>query len=239
MWKYYPIDPAKNKDGADPESDYKALYKLAKENISALTLPQTIDVQSEAIALFALDTQVLLDLYKKKNTKAVKRHWDRLKELLRNNKAAWKIIVGHHPVKTHGRHSGFRTGWWWVPPVFLYTIAERIHKSIQDTDHSANQQFQNALKKIMKQDKTVRIYLSGHDHSLQFLTIDVENFQIISGSAAKQTSTTEDEKDTLFSHASYGFVRFDATESEMWIEFFSVNVNSKRYQSSALFKIPN
>ena len=37
----------------------------------------------------------------------------------------------------------------------------------------------------------------------------------------------------------YGFVRFDAAETEMWVEFFSVDLNSSRYQSSALFKIPN
>ncbi len=69
--------------------------------------------------------------------------------------------------------------------------------------------------------KHIQIYLAGHDHSLQLIDIDNSHLQIISGSAGKLSGTSH-KADTYFSHSAYGFVRFDVTDFQFWIEFFDV-----------------
>ena len=81
-------------------------------------------------------------------------------------------------------------------------------------------------------------YLAGHEHNLQFLEVGKNNFQIVSGSAAKLSGVTH-KSDTIFSHSAYGFARFDITDEELWIEFFEVNVENEEMNSTALFKVSN
>ncbi|MFQ6112614.1 MAG: metallophosphoesterase [bacterium] len=231
-WQYYPIDPDKNADTND-STDYN---NLKMENIFSLTLPEKINASnSKTIAFTAVDSQVLLELYQRKDFEMLQKHWDRLESLLADS-VDWKVILGHHPIRSHGQHGGFRSWYWWLPPVFLYTVIDKwIYKRLQDLDHPANVRFQKDLLAIMKK-LNVHIYLSGHEHNIQFLKIDKKNFQIISGSAAKLSPVTHKD-DTLFSHASPGFARFDVSSQEMWVEFFQVDVESSTYKSSALFKI--
>lgn len=250
-WKYYPINPEKNADTND-STDYLA---LKKEDVFSLTLPETIVINNlNGVTFVALDTQVLLELYQKKDSEIIQRHWDRVEGLL-DDEEDWKILFGHHPLKSHGRHGGFRplVEWtwsgtkgfikpWWIRPLtflwlpFLSTSLDQLFlKRLQDLDHSANKKFQKDLRHIMNK-HDVQFYISGHEHSLQFLWIDNNTFQIISGSAGKLSPVTH-KKDTLFSHAFPGFVRFDATKKELWVEFFQVDVKKSSYRSTALFRI--
>ncbi|MFQ5823285.1 MAG: metallophosphoesterase [bacterium] len=252
-WRYYPIDPAKNADTND-STDY---HTLKEQDIFSLTLPEQINInESKTIAIVAIDTQVLLKLYSQKDFKMVRRHWERLESLL-EEEVDLKIVIGHHPLKSHGRHGGFRplvewtwsgtTGFikpWWIRPLtfiwlpFLSTSIDKLFLKLnQDLDNSAYKHFQHDLIQLMNL-YNVKIYLSGHEHSLQFLMIDNNHFQIISGSAGKLSPVTH-KNDTLFSHTSPGFVRFDITTNEIWVEFFQVDIKSSSYQSSALFKINN
>ncbi|MFQ5604285.1 MAG: metallophosphoesterase [bacterium] len=230
-WQYYPIDPAKNRDSND-STDY---FLLKKENIYDLTLPEKINLPTDSkISVVALDTQVLLELYKKKNHDLLQKHWQRLESLLEED-AAWKIVIGHHAVSSHGRHAGFREWFWWVPPIILYTVIDKLFiKTLQDMDHPAHQHFVNDLKQLIRK-HDVTLYLSGHEHSLEFLQIDPDHFQIVSGSAGKLTEVSH-KNDTIFSHEAFGFVRFDITDHEMWIEFFQVKKDAS-FGSTALFRL--
>jgi hypothetical protein len=229
-WKYYPI----NHDNISDTNDSTEYSALRNEDIFSLTLPEKIN-SSKTISLVAVDTQVFLELYQNQDTTKIKNHWKRLEKLL-HDETDWKIIAGHHPVKSHGRHGGFRTWVWWIPPIFLFTTIDKLFiKPLQDLDNPASRRFQKDFFDLMKKHK-VHIYLAGHEHSLQFLRIDSNNFQIISGSAAKLSPVTH-KNDTLFSHAAPGFVRFDVTKKEIWVEFFQVDSRSASYRSTALFKI--
>ncbi|MFQ5771803.1 MAG: metallophosphoesterase [bacterium] len=231
-WKYYPIDQEKNSDRND-STNYHALKKAS---IFSLTIPEKMNIESnQSVTFVALDTQVLLELYKRNDTRMLQNHWNKLESLL-DADHAWKILVGHHPVKNHGRHGGFRTAAWWLPPIFLYTIIDKfLIKPLQDLDNPANRRFQEDLIKVM-QKHDVKLYISGHEHNLQFLKIDAKHYQIISGSAAKLTEVTH-KFDTIFSHAAFGFIRFDVANDVLWVEFFQVAENHDTYASTGLFKI--
>ncbi|MFQ5637372.1 MAG: metallophosphoesterase [bacterium] len=231
-WKYYPIDAQKNSDTNDA-ADYQ---RLKSENIFALALPEKVSTQSgDLISIVALDTQVLLDLYNKKDDALVQKHWHNADNLLAES-ASWKFAIGHHPLRSHGKHGGFRKAIWWVPPVILFTLVDKLfYKRIQDLDHPANRRFQKDLLQTM-QKNDVMFYLAGHEHSLQFLEVDRRHLQIVSGSAAKLSGVTHDD-DTFFSHSARGFVRFDVVKDEVWIEFFEVAVENAALKSTGLFKV--
>ncbi len=229
-WRYYPIDPAKNSD--DNDSSNYALLK--KESIYTLTIPERVQITGEKlIGVYAIDTQVILEIYQKNDAELLQKHWQTLEMLLSEN-SWWKIIIGHHPVRSHGTHGGFRSAIWWVPPITLFTIVDKLFiKRLQDLDNPNYRRFQRDFIGLMKK-HDVPFYLAGHEHNLQLLEIDHEHFQIISGSAGKLSPVTHKD-DTLFSHSAMGFARFDVTEDELWIEFFEVIPNGYRF--NALYKI--
>lgn len=237
-FKYYPIDHAAIAD-SDDQKEYDA---LRRQDPYEITLPEALPLIPDApLTIVAIDTQVLLDLYRKKNLPQVEKHWRRLRELLEaGGPEDWKIVIGHHPVRTHGRHGGFTTleEWIWsgshdvIPsylrpftviwgPVLLSLIDKLFVKHHQDTDDANNRRFRDALAQILKAHDA--LYLAGHDHSLQFLHVDRRAYQIVSGSAAKK-SPVKHKEDTLFSHEALGFVRFDVTKTALWIQFYAVDV---------------
>jgi len=231
-WKYYPIDATKNTDSED-STNYET---LKSHDIFRITIPERVPIEAMGtLAFSAIDTQVLLDLYVKEDSELLQLHWNTLEELLQEN-ADWKIILGHHPIESYGKHNGFRRAFWWLPPIFLAAIIDKLlYKPQQDLDNPAYKNFRKDLRNIMmKHDVTV--YLAGHEHNLQFLELDKTHFQLVSGSAAKLSGVTH-KSDTIFSHASHGFVRFDVTQDEMWLEFFQVDTKYDTSESTAQFKI--
>ncbi|HEX9652337.1 MAG TPA: metallophosphoesterase [bacterium] len=229
-WRYYPIDPSLNSDNND-STNY---VQLKEAEIFALTIPERVPAARESLlGVYAIDTQVILEIYQKKDNDLLQKHWQTLEALLSEDKR-WKIVMGHHPVKSHGKHAGFRTAIWWIPPITLFTVVDKLfYKRLQDLDNPSYRRFRKDLIALMKK-HDVPFYFSGHEHNLQFLEIDSEHFQIISGSAGKLSAVTHKD-DTLFSHSAFGFARCDVTEDELWIEFFEAVADG--YRSNALYKI--
>ncbi len=234
-WEYYPISPEQNPDKND-STEYVA---LKQKDILTLATPEQISLGEAAtkqVSIFAIDTQVLLDLYDQKSQETLDAHWSRLAALADGSPAKWKFLLGHHPIKSHGTHGGFRSAIWWVPPVILATLVDKLfYRRLQDLDHPAYRQFQRDLTKFMDE-HSITSYFAGHEHNLQFLTTGRDHFQIISGSAGKLTKVTH-KGDTVFSHAAFGFVRFDLTQTELWIEFFGVKPERGTVNSTGLFRI--
>ena len=231
-WRYYPIDPAQNADSND-STDYAA---LRQKDIFNLTTPEKVDIGAadNRLAIFALDTQVMLELYQQKNDSTLQRHWQELEKLAAASSAKWKLILGHHPVRSHGTHAGFRSAIWWVPPIIIATLVDKFFvRRLQDFDHPAYRAFTRDLSAFMKEHGIVA-YVAGHDHSQQFLAIDNRHFQLIAGSAGKLSAATHKD-DTIFSHSSFGFVRMDLTRNELWMEFFEVVPKTGQVSSSAVF----
>lgn len=233
-WEYYPIDPDKNSD----TDDLKNYQTLLNEDIHKLTIPQKLPIAAEEkISIIAIDTQVLLNIYQKDKKEDLQKHLNLLESLLQND-SKWKFIIGHHPLRTHGTHGGFRTAIWWIPPIILYTIVDKLFiKPIQDLDNSHYKKLIEDLGTILKKYPRT-FYLAGHEHSLELLEIGKNNFQLVSGSAAKLSGVTH-KADTIFSHSAYGFARFDLTNEELWIEFFEVDVQNAQMNSTSLLTLSN
>jgi len=230
-WEYYPVDPKLDSD-TDDSTNYASLKSA---NIFELSIPQEIEVKTSKIKVAGIDTQAMLELYAKNDTALLSKYWQKLNTIFEHD-SGWKILLGHHPIKTHGWHGGFRSAIWWVPPIIFFTITDKLFLSrIQDLDHPANQAFQRDLTQFMRQND-VYFYLSGHEHNLQLIRIGERNFQLISGASGKLSEVSHDD-DTFFSHQARGFVRCDVTKDAFWLEFISIDSKTGEQTSSAMFKL--
>ena len=231
-WHYYPIAP-ENDSGRNDEENYRGLRGL---DIRHIALPQRLNLQTAAqLDIFALDTEIMLELYADNDSTTLAKHWQRLTQLVTQSTARWKLLMGHHPIRSHGKHGGFRKAIWWAPPFVLVTLADKFFfKRLQDLDHPANKRFQQELSHFM-QEHDIPIYLSGHEHNLQLLEIAPRTYQIVSGSAAKLSSVTHG-SDTIFSLGATGFTRIDIVGDTVHIEFIAVNAVTGRVNPAAAFR---
>lgn len=122
-FRYYPIHhdnipssthfPVRYDDIPDSNDslEYAALHDtLDARNVLDVTLPQALELSRQApLTIVAIDTQVLLDLYQDHDMAQVKRHWRELEKRLKEgqDEGDWTMVIGHHPIATHGRHGGF------------------------------------------------------------------------------------------------------------------------------------
>ena len=224
-----------NIDDSNDKSEYNSL-KSCKTNQLELSMPELVPAGGESIRIIALDTQFLLDIYQVREweimaAEAINSHWEMLDDLIHDGDPPnWIIVIGHHPLRTHGKHGGsfFGNTWWGK---FSRIIPS---KDIQDLKHPANIAMRQDLETVLSSAKSKVIYLAGHEHNLQFLRVNENLLQVVSGSAGKTTGV-QGKEDTIFCDDSLGFVRFDITPEEMWIEF--PTLNSGPCSPSALFHL--
>jgi tartrate-resistant acid phosphatase type 5 len=103
----------------------------------------------------------------------------------------WKIVVGHHPMFTGGSRT-----------------------NTYDT-----KAIRNSLKPIL--DKYgVDVYLSGHEHSLQYIKPSGKTHYFISGAASEKTPVRLIE-DMEMAASAYGFMTFSISKNELQMQTIS------------------
>ncbi|MAF11169.1 hypothetical protein CMK11_12025 [Candidatus Poribacteria bacterium] len=98
---------------SNDSAEYEAIVRAAGSGrLHELTQPEKLDL-ADNVLVVALDTQMIIQLYEEnkngRNEAAITAHWTKLDTILRESQAPWKILIGHHPIRSHGRHGGFRT----------------------------------------------------------------------------------------------------------------------------------
>lgn len=131
---------------------------------------------------------------------------ERLHELQRSAGDRPVIIVGHHPLRSHGPHAGFHS----TVPV-LGPIANFVRTALrrdQDFSGGANRHMRRQLEQAMEPYDPL-VYASGHEHSLQVLEGDESaQWYLVSGTGAKLSIVT-DGSDTQFAHSHHGLMVLD------------------------------
>ena len=156
------------------------------------------------------------------------------KDLITKNQDKRIIVALHHPVISSGVHAGFNSakshlsafnGKVPIPGVatVLTTLRSSSGASMEDINNRHYADFANRLKSIV-QDKENVIFVSGHDHNLQYHA-DNNIRQIISGAGSKTDPATIVKK-TDFSYGGNGFavlnLRKDLSSD---VEYFSTKNN--------------
>jgi hypothetical protein len=113
----------------------------------------------------------------------------------------WKIVLGHHPYKSNGRHgnAGEYEGVSWLPIVNGRYVKDFIE------DHVCGK---------------ADLYLCGHDHNIQDLAVTCSGTQLIVSGGGASTTELEGNNPVHFQTDQSGFVMIEATPTTMTFLFF-------------------
>lgn len=191
--------------------------------------PKTLKISSDT-RLMILDTQWWLHKYHRATgniqDEEIENDGDFITEI-ENSIAKYAddnlVVLGHHPVVSvgpHGGNYGLRThlfpltelkSWAFVPlPGLgsLYPLWVKYFGSRQDLAHFRYKSFRKSLISRFHGHENL-IYVSGHDHSLQYFSLTdefgYEFSQIISGSGSKRSFAAKG-KEAHFAQSQFGLV---------------------------------
>jgi hypothetical protein len=229
------------KDVPDAAKLYERLYGAPEERLAEFMRPRRIPHTPASLAIVAIDSQLLIDLFAAGREDLADRYLDALdSELARAASARWRIVATHHPLASYGGHNAtvparFLLGPGWpqfptpweavlaIPP--LGTLATTVRWAVasnQDHHASANRAYRNGLLGRLERHRAALV-LSGHDHNSQLIELDSSDgsrplLQVVSGAAAKVDPVTRG-KGTLFYHSGHGYTRLAVHAAHLEIAF--------------------
>lgn len=194
-------------------------------------------ILNEQITAVILDTQWWLHPWQKPEAtsecevKSLEEMLVSVNDILDRNRHKKVLIVGHHPMYSHGSHGGYFTLQDHLLPFHelgvniplpavgsIYPLYRTLIGNIQDIPHPKYKQMRDGLVGIFKQYKNV-IYANGHEHNLQLIQRDSINY-ITSGAGSKNTPVKMG-KDSKFASSQVGFARLDFYDNQTTITFFA------------------
>ncbi|MEZ4455101.1 MAG: metallophosphoesterase [Gemmatimonadales bacterium] len=137
------------------------------------------------------------------------------------------LVVGHHPLESHGEHGGYHpwpqwlfprvptplAGWAWAPIGWLYPLGRRLVSHPQDLNGAANRAMRAAIEGTFAPGSPLA-YASGHDHSLEVIRRG-SRFLLVSGSGSEHHQSAVGRGDsTAYSASRPGFMRLDLMADE-------------------------
>jgi len=144
------------------------------------------------------------------------------------------LVAIHHPMFSNGSHGGqYSFASHMKPLPVLGTIKNVIRETSGGANVDLSNRYYNELKKnivaVAQQNEKV-IFVSGHDHSLQYLVKD--NIpQIISGSGSK-TTPAKNTNGGLFAYAENGYAILRVyTDGSSHVQFISAKTEQIEYET--------
>lgn len=177
-----------------------------------------------------------------------------LKDLLIRNSKKLVLLACHHPFKSFGPHGGFFTLKQHLfpftdlkPNLFIplpvlgsaYPIARSVFGTPQDIRHPVYTDMINEITDVVRRSSPRVIFLSGHEHNLEYIKADGYNY-IISGGGCKTNRVSQNKK-TEFTTRAEGFGVLEiSTNKNVKLTFYSVTDSvRKRYEGQVMnFSIP-
>ena len=148
---------------------------------------------------------------------------DSLRVIHRGGSDQITIMVGHHPLESHGEHGGHHpwtqylfplvptpiARWAWLPIGWIYPLGRRLIGHPQDLAGAENRRLRRALEGTFA-DGSPFIYASGHDHSLEVIRRGPGRYYLVSGSGIEDHQTAVGRGDsTAYASPEPGFMRVD------------------------------
>ena len=204
---------------------------------------EKVDI-SKDIALIIVDTHWYLTDWNKHPTindnceiKTRVKFFDELEGLIKKARGKTTLIALHHPMFTNGPHGGhfsFKSHMSPLPVLGTLKNVLRETTGITNTDIQ-NKKYTELRKRIvtLSQENSKTIFVSGHEHSLQYL---LENNipQIISGAGSK-TTATKNIGNGKFSYGASGFAKLDVyKDGSSNVRFYSLKDDAVVFETEVL-----
>lgn len=163
--------------------------------------------------------------------------WEEYESEVKKARGKTTVVALHHPMYTNGPHGGqYSFISHMVPLPVLGSLKNLILRtggvSPADLSHNRYNEFKRRLVALSQENDKV-IFVSGHDHSLQYIVED--NLpQIISGSGAK-TTATRNVGGGKFSYGAQGYARLDVYEDgSSFVRFYAAEENELVFATDVL-----
>ena len=157
-----------------------------------------------------------------------------LDNALKQNQHKKVVIVGSHPIFSNGRYGGhYSLKDHLLPPVAssFFIATRQLFGAKPDLVNPEYRQFRKSLLKILNQYQHV-VYLSGHEHSLQYHQSGDDHF-LISGSLGSSTPVVKSKKANYADPVrGYGKLIFYSND-EVGVEFWRLNAGEMEMSYSA------
>lgn len=199
---------------------------------------------SEDIVLILVDSQWYItdwDKHPKINDKCEfktrARFIDEFESEVKKARGKTTIIAIHHPMFTNGPHGGqYSFGSHMTPLPVLGTLKNVIRRTSGASNSDLNNKRYNELRQLLvtlAQENDKALFVSGHEHSLQYL---VENNlpQIISGAGSK-TTATRNTGGGKFSFGHQGYARLDVfNDGSSWVRFYTAGNDKPVFETEVI-----
>ena len=205
---------------------------------------EKVDV-SDDVVMIVIDSEWYLTNWDKHPTinddceiKTRAKFFEELEGLIKKARGKTTILAMHHPMFTNGPHGGqYSFGSHLTPLPVLGTLKNVLRKASGVSPADLQNKKYNTFKKrvvTLAQENEKVVFVSGHEHSLQYLVED--NLpQIISGSGSKSTATRN--VSDAFSSSASGYARFDIfKDGSSIVRFYSAEDHSVIYQTQVFSK---
>ncbi|MEQ1675272.1 MAG: BamA/TamA family outer membrane protein [Chitinophagaceae bacterium] len=171
-------------------------------------------------------------------------------DLLARNSKRLVLIACHHPFESNGMHGGFYTLKQHIFPLTdmkknlyiplpvlgsIYPIARSVFGTPQDIKHPTYTNMIQEISAVVKTSSTNVVFVSGHDHNLQYIKKNGYNY-IVSGGGCKQNRTSKSSS-SLYNSTSVGFSVMEVSKNKnVTINFYTVTDTSvvKEYSAGML-----
>ncbi|WP_298530773.1 metallophosphoesterase [uncultured Algibacter sp.] len=158
--------------------------------------------------------------------KTRERFFDEFEGEIKKARGKTTLVAIHHPIFTNGSHGGQYSFKSHMSPLpILGTVKNIVRKTggvitVDDQNMRYNQFRKRIITLAQENDKT--IFVSGHDHNLQYLVED--NLpQIVSGAGSK-SNPTRNVGGGKFSYGAQGYARLDVfKDGSSFVRFYSNN----------------
>ena len=156
--------------------------------------------------------------------------------LIKKSSGKTTLIAMHHPAFSNGTHGGqYSFSSHMKPLPILGTLKNVIRKtsgiSPADIQNAAYNKFIKRIVTLSQENEKV-VFVSGHDHNLQYLKKD--NIpQIISGSGTKNTATRNVSAEFTSSDSGYAIL-YVFKDGSSFVRFFSAKTNEIIFQTEVL-----
>jgi len=162
---------------------------------------------------------------------------DEFRDEIKKARGKTTLVAVHHPMFTNGPHGGqFSVKDHLTPIPGLGTLKTFLRETSGVVDGDLSSKYYNEFKKNIvaaAQHNDKVIFLSGHEHNLQYL-IEDNLPQIISGSGSKTTAASSI-KGSQFSYAVNGFSILDIyKDGSSNVRFISAKENKIEFQTQVL-----
>lgn len=172
--------------------------------------PESLDIAP--VRLIFLDTEWWLEDEENKHNPgcAFSNHaliHAELTRLLSQAEGRYVLVMGHHPLASHGPHGGYA-------PHLLKALTKWLFPTNQDLGGDNYANMVNELKSAFRQYPPL-VYASGHDHSLQILDGDpFAGLLLVSGGGSSHKLTPVGSgTDTIFADSQAGFMTLEFLEN--------------------------